>query len=88
MKLLSKNKKQGSISFRSLEKEGSSSRGNFVELSLFSPGRDATPPGSGRFKYKVYAPTEVKGWLRHCSQEGSPPLLDGPMRPPAPCHGT
>ncbi|EXB80387.1 hypothetical protein L484_010956 [Morus notabilis] len=37
--------KRGSISFRTLEKEGSS-RGNFVELSLFSPSRDATPPGS------------------------------------------
>ena len=37
--------KRGSISFRTLEKVGSS-RGNFVELSLFSPSRDATPPGS------------------------------------------
>lgn len=37
--------KRGSISFRTLEKEGSS-RGNFVELSLFSPSRDVTPPGS------------------------------------------
>lgn len=37
--------KRGSISFRTFEKEGSS-RGNFVELSLFSPSRDATPPAS------------------------------------------
>ncbi|KAF4403595.1 hypothetical protein CsatB_023301 [Cannabis sativa] len=37
--------KRGSISFRTLEKVGSS-RGNFVELSLFSPSRDASPPGS------------------------------------------
>ncbi|KAL5555111.1 hypothetical protein UlMin_037347 [Ulmus minor] len=38
--------KRGSISFRTYEKEGGSSRGNFVELSLFSPSHDATPPGS------------------------------------------
>ncbi|PON61859.1 plasminogen activator inhibitor [Parasponia andersonii] len=37
--------KWGSISFRTLDKVGSS-RGNFVELSLFSPSRDASPPGS------------------------------------------
>lgn len=38
-------KQRGSISFRGLEKDGSS-RGPFVELSLFSPSEDATPPES------------------------------------------
>lgn len=38
-------KQRGSISFRALEKDGSS-RGPFVELSLFSPSEDATPPES------------------------------------------
>ena len=37
--------KRGSISFRTLEK-GVTSTGTFVELSLFSPSRSATPPGS------------------------------------------
>ncbi|GLT47555.1 hypothetical protein SLA2020_212430 [Shorea laevis] len=37
--------KRGSISFRAYGKDGSST-GTFVELSLFSPSRDATPPGS------------------------------------------
>ena len=37
--------KRGSISFRTLAKDGTST-GTFVELSLFSPSRDATPPGS------------------------------------------
>jgi hypothetical protein len=37
--------KRGSISFRTLDKDGTST-GAFVELSLFSPSRDATPPGS------------------------------------------
>ncbi|KAK9929006.1 hypothetical protein M0R45_026117 [Rubus argutus] len=38
-------KQRGSISFRASEKDGSS-RGPFVELSLFSPSEDATPPES------------------------------------------
>ncbi|KAJ1385710.1 hypothetical protein SESBI_41453 [Sesbania bispinosa] len=37
--------KRGSISFRTLEK-GVTSTGPYVELSLFSPSRSATPPGS------------------------------------------
>uniref|UniRef100_A0A2P2L3H6 Uncharacterized protein n=1 Tax=Rhizophora mucronata TaxID=61149 RepID=A0A2P2L3H6_RHIMU len=37
--------KRGSISFRAYGKDGSSAV-PFVELSLFSPSRDATPPGS------------------------------------------
>ncbi|GLT77206.1 hypothetical protein SLA2020_488150 [Shorea laevis] len=37
--------KQGSISFRAYGRDGSST-GTFVELSLFSPSRDVTPPGS------------------------------------------
>ncbi|CAI0378397.1 unnamed protein product [Linum tenue] len=37
--------KRGSISFRAYGKDGAST-GTFVELSLFSPSRDATPPGS------------------------------------------
>ncbi|KAI4296165.1 hypothetical protein L6164_036145 [Bauhinia variegata] len=37
--------KRGSISFRTFGKDGTST-GTFVELSLFSPSRDATPPGS------------------------------------------
>ncbi|KAJ8755623.1 hypothetical protein K2173_022218 [Erythroxylum novogranatense] len=37
--------KHGSISFRAYEKDGSSTV-QYVELSLFSPSRDATPPGS------------------------------------------
>ncbi|XP_062030113.1 uncharacterized protein LOC133745971 [Rosa rugosa] len=39
-------KQRGSISFRALGKEDGSSRGPFVELSLFSPSEDATPPES------------------------------------------
>ncbi|KAM1248565.1 hypothetical protein ACFX2I_044565 [Malus domestica] len=38
--------KRGSISFRTMEKEEGSSRVPFVELSLFSPSRDASPPDS------------------------------------------
>ncbi|CAN1258614.1 hypothetical protein LINPERPRIM_LOCUS9932 [Linum perenne] len=37
--------KRGSISFRAYGKDGTST-GTFVELSLFSPSRDVTPPGS------------------------------------------
>ncbi|KDP42467.1 hypothetical protein JCGZ_00264 [Jatropha curcas] len=37
--------KRGSISFRTYDRDGAST-GQFVELSLFSPSRDATPPGS------------------------------------------
>ncbi|XVF00541.1 hypothetical protein REPUB_Repub04eG0009600 [Reevesia pubescens] len=37
--------KRGSISFRTYEKDGTSA-GAFVELSLFSPSRDVSPPGS------------------------------------------
>ncbi|KAI6678889.1 hypothetical protein NL676_039685 [Syzygium grande] len=37
--------KRGSISFRTCGKDGPSTA-NFVELSLFSPSQDATPPGS------------------------------------------
>ncbi|KAM7251432.1 hypothetical protein ACFE04_023315 [Oxalis oulophora] len=37
--------KRGSISFRTMGRDGSLG-GQFVELSLFSPNRDATPPGS------------------------------------------
>ncbi|XP_065870831.1 uncharacterized protein [Euphorbia lathyris] len=37
--------KRGSISFRTYERDGGST-GPFVELSLFSPSRDVTPPGS------------------------------------------
>ncbi|XP_059648281.1 uncharacterized protein LOC132294439 [Cornus florida] len=36
--------KRGSISFRAMEKDGTS--GAFVELSLFSPSQHSTPPGS------------------------------------------
>ncbi|CAL0300763.1 unnamed protein product [Lupinus luteus] len=38
--------KHGSISFRTLENDFTSTTGTFVELSLFSPSRSATPPGS------------------------------------------
>lgn len=38
--------KRGSISFRAYEKDGSST-GAFVELSLFSPSRDAAPSVAG-----------------------------------------
>ncbi|KAF5744027.1 hypothetical protein HS088_TW08G00617 [Tripterygium wilfordii] len=37
--------KRGSISFRTYERDVTST-GTYVELSLFSPGRDMTPPGS------------------------------------------
>ncbi|EEF33515.1 uncharacterized protein LOC8288683 [Ricinus communis] len=46
--------KRGSISFRTYERDGTST-GPFVELSLFSPSRDATPPGS----------PPLMGWLMH-----------------------
>ncbi|CBI29683.3 unnamed protein product, partial [Vitis vinifera] len=39
--------KRGSISFRTVEKDGTSVD-TYVELSLFSPSRHATPPGSPR----------------------------------------
>ncbi|CAI9101522.1 OLC1v1038862C1 [Oldenlandia corymbosa var. corymbosa] len=38
--------KRGSISFRTMDKDATP--GGFVELSLFSPSRHATPPGSPR----------------------------------------
>ncbi|WCJ18643.1 hypothetical protein M5689_000977 [Euphorbia peplus] len=38
--------KRGSISFRTYERDGGGSTGQFVELSLFSPSQDVTPPGS------------------------------------------
>ncbi|KAE9595128.1 hypothetical protein Lalb_Chr18g0061101 [Lupinus albus] len=38
--------KRGSISFRTLENDFTSTTGTFVELSLFSPSRSVTPPGS------------------------------------------
>jgi len=38
--------KRGSISFRACQRGDETPPGPFVELSLFSPGRDATPPGS------------------------------------------
>ncbi|KAK7284045.1 hypothetical protein RIF29_13796 [Crotalaria pallida] len=44
--------KRGSISFRTLEKDVTST-GTFVELSLFSPRQSATPPGS---------PPPLLGW--------------------------
>lgn len=37
--------KRGSISFRNMGRDGTSA-GQFVELSLFSPSRDISPPGS------------------------------------------
>lgn len=38
--------KRGSISFRTMGNDGASSAGTFVELSLFSPGRNSARPGS------------------------------------------
>ncbi|XP_028756529.1 uncharacterized protein LOC114715803 [Neltuma alba] len=53
--------KQGSISFRTLEKDGTSS-GAFVELSLFSPSRDATTSGSSPpLGWPMRPPTQVVG---------------------------
>ncbi|KAL2985489.1 hypothetical protein AAZX31_12G155400 [Glycine max] len=53
--------KRGSISFRTLEK-GVSSTGTFVELSLFSPSRSATPPGSPPLLgWPMRSPTQVIG---------------------------
>lgn len=53
--------KRGSISFRTLDKDGTST-GPFVELSLFSPSRDATPPGSPPLLgWPMRAPAQVPG---------------------------
>lgn len=53
--------KRGSISFRTLEKDVTST-GTFVELSLFSPGRSATPPGSPPLLgWPMRSPTQVIG---------------------------
>lgn len=53
--------KRGSISFRTFEKDGTST-GPFVELSLFSPSRDATPPGSPPLLgWPMRAPPQVPG---------------------------
>ncbi|TKY71416.1 hypothetical protein E2542_SST00146 [Spatholobus suberectus] len=53
--------KRGSISFRTLEK-GVTSTGTFVELSLFSPSRSATPPGSPPLLgWPMRSPTQVIG---------------------------
>ena len=54
-------KKRGSISFRTFEMDGTS-MGTFVELSLFSPSRDATPPGSPPLLgWPMRPPTQVLG---------------------------
>ena len=53
--------KRGSISFRTFERDGTS-MGTFVELSLFSPSRDATPPGSPPLLgWPMRPPTQVLG---------------------------
>ena len=53
--------KRGSISFRTMEK-GVASTGTFVELSLFSPSRSATPPGSPSLPgWPMQSPTQVIG---------------------------
>ncbi|KAL2342278.1 hypothetical protein Fmac_010218 [Flemingia macrophylla] len=53
--------KRGSISFRTLEK-GVTSAGPFVELSLFSPSRSATPPGSPHLLgWPMRSPVQVIG---------------------------
>lgn len=55
--------KRGSISFRTMEK-GVGSTGTFVELSLFSPSRSATPPGSPSLPgWPMQSPTQVIGPL-------------------------
>ncbi|KAF7802407.1 Uncharacterized conserved protein UCP031277 [Senna tora] len=54
--------KRGSISFRTSEKDRTST-GTFVELSLFSPSRNASPPGSPRpLGWPMQPPTQVLGW--------------------------
>ncbi|XP_061376016.1 uncharacterized protein LOC133318083 [Gastrolobium bilobum] len=51
--------KRGSISFRTLEKDVTST-GTFVELSLFSPSHSATPPGSPPLLgWPMRSPTQV-----------------------------
>ncbi|CAI8591592.1 unnamed protein product [Vicia faba] len=53
--------KRGSISFRTMEK-GVCSTGTFVELSLFSPSRSLTPPGSPSLPgWPMQSPTQVIG---------------------------
>ena len=53
--------KRGSISFRTFERDGTS-MGTFVELSLFSPSRDETPPGSPPLLgWPMRPPTQVLG---------------------------
>ena len=53
--------KRGSISFRTFEKEGSST-GAILELSLFSPSRDVSPPGSPPLLgWPMRPPTHVLG---------------------------
>lgn len=53
--------KRGSISFRTFERDGTS-MGTFVELSLFSPSRDASPPESPPLLgWPMRPPTQVLG---------------------------
>ncbi|XP_057978088.1 uncharacterized protein LOC131164698 [Malania oleifera] len=50
--------KRGSISFRAMGRDEPSTD-TFVELSVFSPGRHATPPGSPQFL--GWSPTQING---------------------------
>lgn len=52
--------KRGSISFRALEKDEGSQ--TYVELSVFSPGRNSTPPGSPRLGgWPMLPPAPIHG---------------------------
>ncbi|OAY39692.1 uncharacterized protein LOC110624908 [Manihot esculenta] len=53
--------KRGSISFRTYERDGAST-GPFVELSLFSPSQDATPPGSPPLGWPMRPPRQAQGY--------------------------
>ncbi|KAF2293930.1 hypothetical protein GH714_005760 [Hevea brasiliensis] len=53
--------KRGSISFRTYERDGTST-GPFVELSLFSPSQDATPPGSPPLLGWPMRPRQAQGY--------------------------
>ena len=52
--------KRGSISFRTFERDGTS-MGTFVELSLFSPSRDAPPGSPPLLGWPMRPPTQVLG---------------------------
>nr|POF05011.1 elongation factor 1-gamma [Quercus suber] len=63
--------KCGSISFRTFERDGTS-MGTFVELSIFSPSRDASNPTRiSSASWLAYAPSYTSSWTLKASEKPS-----------------